>query len=182
MSYSEPLVNQIRVFLLSVGMGVPLCLIYVLVQSFFRFLDRKNRLIFVADGLFCLIAFLLSFFFMLFYNGGKVRLHLIMGEALGFYVFYRVVGVMILRCFLKWAELLNKLIGKLLYPFVRVGEAFINIFRQLKTSLRKKTAVIKRRKNDENSAGEHEEKKPEQKRKKFDLFGKKHLQIRNKSV
>jgi len=71
---------------------VPVCLIYIGIQSLFRALSGKDRFIFAADILFSVIAALISFFFMVFYNNGRVRLHLIMGEALGFFVFMRTVG------------------------------------------------------------------------------------------
>ena len=86
MTYSEPLINQVRVFLLSIGVGVPLCFLYILMQSIVAFLGERKWVIYTSDIIFSAVSAFISFFFMVFYNNGRVRLHLIIGEALGFFV------------------------------------------------------------------------------------------------
>lgn len=126
MSYSEPLINQVRVFLLSVGMGVPLCLVYIVVQGLFRSISSKRWSVFSCDAVFCMISTFVSFFFMVFYNNGRVRLHLIFGEALGFFVFYRTLGRYLLSAVLKTADLIHLSASFVLYPVRRVGLSFVN--------------------------------------------------------
>lgn len=175
MTYSEPLINQIRVFFLSVGMGVPVFLIYTAVQSFFALFGKRNKLQLVSDIVFCCVCTFVSFFFMVFYNSGRVRLHLIAGEAIGFYVFYRAGGKLLLGFCLKTAEKIHKVLSALVYPFVRVARAFLNIFLQFGRTLKGKFG--KRVK----SEGENV-KKEKERTKKFDLISKIYLKNRNKSV
>ena len=88
MSYSEPLLNQPWVLLLAVGVGVLLCIIYIVLQSICCLAGEGQLVCCFADGIFCVAFMLVSFFFMVIYAGGRVRLHLILGEAAGFFLFY----------------------------------------------------------------------------------------------
>jgi len=161
-----------------VGVGVPVCLIYIGIQSLFRALSGKDRFIFAADILFSVIAALISFFFMVFYNNGRVRLHLIMGEALGFFVFMRTVGKHLLALCFPAADTARKVLGKMLYPFVRVGSAFVNIFRNAGDFVRR---MIRKRSSKGISVEEIDKKTPD-KAKKINFISKILLKIQNKSV
>lgn len=159
-------------------MGVPVCLIYICTQSVFRLVFGKDRAIFPADITFSVTAALVSFFFMVFYNNGQVRLHLILGEALGFFVFMHTAGKHLALLCNYTADMLHKGAVKLLYPFWRVGRAFVNIFlllwQKIHTFFTKKESL----KADENK----NDKKFTFFRKKFNLITKIHLKIKNKSV
>ncbi len=164
MSYSEPLLNQVRIFFLSIGVGVFICLCYVALQSFFRLFGKSNRVYYVADGLFCLIFAFVSFFFMVLYNGGRVRLHLILGEAVGFFVFYFAVGRYIYALLSKVAESIRKAAGFATLPVRSVARHFSNGLKEIKERL----AFLTSKKR-----GEQESK--EKKHKKFDFLTKIHL-------
>lgn len=160
------------------GVGVPVCLIYIGVHSLFRLVFGKGKGLLGADALFGIIATLLSFFFMVFYNNGQVRLHLALGEAIGFFVFMRVAGRHLYSLGCAVADFLHKIAVKLLYPFLRTGRAFVDIFRQLKN---KNLFKIKKKETEEESF-EKNDKKITINRKKFYFIGKILLKIRNKSV
>lgn len=171
MSYSEPLVNQIRVFFLSIGVGVFLCLCYIAVQSFFRLFGKGNRVYCFADGIFCVIFAFVSFFFMVLYNSGRVRLHLILGECVGFFVFYFAVGRYMHSLLDKGAEGARKAVGFALLPVRLVARHFaIGI-----AEMRSKTASVIAKKRE----GKPEK---EKKKKKIDFLSKIHLKNKNKSV
>lgn len=182
MSFSEPLINQVKIFLLSVGMGVLLCGIYIAVQSIFALAGKTRGVQLAADLVFSTAFALLSFFFMIFYNNGRVRLHLIIGEALGFAAFYVSAGKFLLRLLLSFAAAINKLSGYALLPFRRVGEAFINMLVRIKYSVKE---LYSKNKGSE-AVGKSREglfrKKLLPKRKKVDKIGKIHLQNPDKSV
>lgn len=127
MSYSEPLINQIRVFFLSVGVGVPLCIAYNILQGIAEFLGKKRWAIYLTDALFCVIAAFISFFFMVLYNSGRVRLHLVFGEAVGFFAFYLSAGRPLQKLLQRLGEMFGKGVLLLLYPFRRVARAFVNL-------------------------------------------------------
>lgn len=182
MSFSEPLVNQVKIFLLSVGMGVLLCGVYILVQSFFCLFGKSRAVQAFADLLFCIAFALLSFFFMIFYNNGRVRLHLVFGEALGFAAFYVSGGKFILKLFSGAVCLLNKLIAFLIFPVRRVAVAFINIFAEIKTSVKENKSSENLSKSVDKAGEGLLRKKLSLKRKKVDKIGKIHLQNSDKSV
>lgn len=182
MNFSEPLFNQIRVFLLSVGVGVPLCVFYVVEQSLFRVFGKSRKLVFAADILFCFFSAFVSFFFMVFYNSGRVRLHLISGEVLGFFVFYFTVGKYLLIFFTSVAEKLNRSVALIMFPFVRVGKAFVNGIKAFAHFIKEKRAAAA---GDGDKNGNQDGNKTEKnffKQKKFDFISKIHLKNKNKSV
>ena len=154
------------------------CLIYIAVHSGVRLLFGKDRGIFFADIVFCVITAVVSFFFMVFYNDGQVRLHLILGEAFGFFVFMRSVGKHLLKGLLSVAQLLHNIAVRLLYPFLRVGRAFLGIFRLAREKIR----LIIRKKSADGSPVSEKEKKVKINSKKFYFIGKILLKIQNKSV
>lgn len=182
MTYSEPLINQVRIFVLSIGVGVPLCLLYILMQSAVAFFHEKKWAIYTTDILFSAVSAFVSFFFMVFYNNGRVRLHLIIGEAFGFFVFYFAVGKYLLAFGRKIALSLSKVTLFLLYPFLRVAKAFGNIYYLLKDLFKGFSDRFKNLKEKKIKKEGYENKKVENKRKKFKFIGKIHLKNPYKSV
>lgn len=182
MSYSEPLINQVRVFLLSVGVGVPLCILYVLMQSVVAFFGKRRWAIYSADILFSAFGAFVSFFFMVFYNNGRVRLHLVIGEAVGFFVFYFAVGKYLMRFCERVATFLSRVTGFLLYPFFRVARAFGNIYYLVKDGFRRFFTSLKSLRDKKNKKETCEKEKVEKERKKFNFIGKSHLKNPDKSV
>ncbi len=92
MSYSEPIINQIIVFLRSVGIGTVIGAVYLLLTLVRKlFLDRK-WICFTCDIIFWVISFYISFIFMIVYNKGLVRITLMMGELAGALAFYFAFG------------------------------------------------------------------------------------------
>lgn len=182
MTYSEPLINQVRIFLLSIGVGVPLCLLYVALQSASAFFGKRKWAVYTADILFSALSAFVSFFFMVFYNNGRVRLHLVIGEAVGFFVFYFAVGKYLLAFFIRVALLASRVTGFVLYPLLRVARAFGNIYYLLKDAFRGFFTSLKsfRERKTENEA--HQKEKIKKERKKFKFLGKIHLKNPDKSV
>lgn len=171
MSYSEPLVNQIRVFFLSIGVGVVVCLLYIAVQGFFRFFGKSSRVYYFADGVFCVLFAFVSFFFMVLYNNGRVRLHLVLGEAAGFFVFYLAVGRFMLEMLFKAAETARRVTDLVLLPVRSVGRHFVAGLKELRPKSSDKSAQ-------ESPGGDREQKKT----KKIKFLDKIHLKNKNKSV
>ena len=74
--------GELALYALGVGFLIGLC--YALFRlTAGRFLRRKAAL-FAADAVFCVIASLVTFLFLLDYNGGTVRMYLLAAEAAGF--------------------------------------------------------------------------------------------------
>lgn len=171
MSYSEPLLNQIRVFFLSIGVGAFLCLCYIAVQSLFRLFGKGDRVYYFADGAFCVVFAFISFFFMVLYNSGQVRFHLVFGEAVGFFALYLSVGSYIEKALLKAAESIRRGIGLVLLPVRLVTRHFCSGAAEIRDKIR--LTASKRRSGDEGT---------EKKTKKFHFLFERHLKNKNKSV
>lgn len=104
MSYSEPLINQIYRFVLSVGFGVIMSVFYEVVSCVFLIISNSKKSVFIRDILFSVVFTVMSFFFMLVYNEGEIRVNLIFGQLLGLAVFHITFGKILQLPFLKFAE------------------------------------------------------------------------------
>lgn len=175
MSYSEPLINQPRVLFFSIGVGVLLCFFYILVQGLARLFGEGRFSYYIADGLFCVIFALISFFFMVLYNNGRVRLHLILGEGAGFFLFYFSAGKYLYALFEKGIKLFRKALLIFFKPYAIVFASFLGGMRDLKQNFGRKVHSLKEK---DKSEAESEQKK----KKKINIFGKIHLKNPDKSV
>ncbi len=171
MSYSQPLINQPRILFFSIGVGVLLGIFYVVLQGMFRLLGEGKLSYYLSDAIFVVVFTLVSFFFMVLYNEGRVRLHLIIGEGVGFFLIYFSVGRYIYSALAKLsgaARLLLKPYIFIFNSFTRgMGALFGRFFDKMSSFGKEKGKLTEN----------------EQKRiKKFNLFGKIHLKNQDKSV
>lgn len=121
MNYSEPLVSQVVIFCRSIGCGILLGMFYDIV-SFIRMLFRERKGICVFfDNFYFIIASLVSFFFMVLYNSGQVRLNLMLGELFGGMAFHLSMGKYILgRCYIYLTGV-RKIFSFMARPFVKAA-------------------------------------------------------------
>lgn len=92
MRYSGPLSDQIVVFIRCIGLGVLLGLLYEAFSVLRCLLSDKTRAYVICDIAFSLIATVISFFFMILYNDGRVRLNLVVAQLLGGVAFHFSLG------------------------------------------------------------------------------------------
>ncbi len=122
MNYSEPLVNQLTVFCRAIGVGVLLGIIYdgfSAVRMLFG--ERKSVYVFF-DTAYFLVASLVSFFFMVLYNSGQVRINLMLAELFGGTAFHFSFGKYILGNYLKHLNRIRKILSYILKPFCNFTE------------------------------------------------------------
>ncbi len=175
MSYSQPLINQPRILLLSIGVGVLLGLFYSVLQGVFRLTGEGRLSYYLSDGIFVTVFTLVSFFFMVLYNEGRVRLHLILGEVAGIIIFYLCAGKYIYAFIRKVTVILRKLLKAFFKPYAFIFSSFVSGISRLTVGI-KERIISKKRK-------EGEKQKVNKKRlKKINLFSKIHLKNRDKSV
>ncbi len=120
MRYTEPLSNQVLMFISSIGPGVLIGFIYDVIFSFFRALGNKKALTIAADLSFSLIATLISFFYMVIYNSGTVRLNIVLAQAIGAVTFHYTLGKYIAIPITFSGNLICKIFRLLLKPFLSV--------------------------------------------------------------
>ena len=126
MNYSEPLSNQLSVFLSGVGFGFILCALYVAVKLLSRVFGKGKTAVMISDAVFVLSATVISFFFMIMINNGEVRFNLIIAQATGGIVIYFTVGRYILRLLYPLCDLIHSVMSKLLYPVRVYLKSFFN--------------------------------------------------------
>ncbi len=117
MNYSEPLSNQILVFIRGVGFGVLLGLLYECFCVLRVFLSDKKWAYVVCDVLFGLTGTVMSFFFMVLYNDGRVRLNLMAAQLLGGIAFHIAAGRYLIKPLIFLGENIRKAIYFALFPF-----------------------------------------------------------------
>lgn len=128
-SISEQALEFLAACLLGAGIGVLYDVFRILRIAF-----KHGRIITIAeDLLFWILSAVITFFFLLLFSEGQVRVYILLGELLGFTVYYFSLGCLVMR-FSEWIIHLIKRLLKLLYkllisPFVKL---FSFIFRRIK--------------------------------------------------
>ena len=85
--YSFEQSEQLNLFLLSLGAGFVLGIVYDILRTIRLTISRGKIIIFIFDILYFLIFSLATFLFFLAINKGEFRSYMIFGEILGF-IFY----------------------------------------------------------------------------------------------
>ena len=116
MIYSEPLSNQISLFLDSVGMGFLLCGLYIAVKVLFRIFGKGRIAVMLSDGTFCILVAFVSFFYMIMKNSGTVRFNLAVGQLMGGLLLYFTFGRVIIKLLYLIADGVNGMLGGITYP------------------------------------------------------------------
>ncbi len=135
MTYREPLSDQVLIFISAVGPGVLIGFLYDVIFSFFRSFGKKRPVIITADLCFSLLATLLSFFYMVVYNNGTVRLNIIIAQVMGAVAFHFTLGKYIEKPVVFVSKLLADVISFAIYPVV----FFLNKTVRILSEIKKKT-------------------------------------------
>ncbi len=131
MNYSEPLSNQLSVFLSGVGFGFIMCGLYISIKLLFRLFGKGRLTVMLSDAAFVLSGSIISFFFMIIINSGTVRFNLVIAQLFGGLVIYFTMGRYFLRVIYPLCDLTHMLIKKLLYPVRVYFKAFFNAAKAL---------------------------------------------------
>lgn len=95
--YISSSARQTYVFLLCIGFGFLLGMVYHLIRFVRKSLFRSKKAIFVQDILFCVVSTFATFCFLLCCNDGEIRLFAFGGLGLGLFVYYISFGVFVAR-------------------------------------------------------------------------------------
>lgn len=138
MTYAEPLSNQILIFIRSIGPGVIIGILYDVIFSFFRTISNKRCVIITADIIFSVSATLISFFYMVIYNSGTVRLNMIIAQIVGAVAFHMTMG----RYVAEMTTFISKIIGKtvafIFTPFILLYRKLLSRFGVFKEKINAK--------------------------------------------
>lgn len=140
--YSLSLAQQTKSFLLSLGMGFLLGIIYDLVRIIRISISKSKTGVILSDLFFCAIACMCTFLFCLTVNEGEIRLYLVLGEIAGFFTYYFSLGVIIF----SYSEKIIGFIKRLIRSVLRIIlSPFKWVFKKLKSFFKK--IINKKHKN-----------------------------------
>ena len=138
MTYAEPLSNQVLMFIRSIGPGVLIGLIYDVIFTFFRTFSSKRPVIIAADLTFSIIATLISFFYMVIYNSGTVRMNIIIAEIIGAVAFHMTMGKYIAKPVSLIAKAVGKIAQTAFYPVLFICKKIKSLTKKLINNVDKK--------------------------------------------
>ena len=133
--YGLSLAAQTKGFLLSMGVGFILGFFY----DFFRLIriaiSQKKAFIIIFDLAYCIFLCFVSFIFCMTVNEGQFRLYLLIGEAIGFAVYYFSLGVVVFTFGEKSVRVIRNCIKKvfklIVFPFRRIFMAVKAVFNKI---------------------------------------------------
>lgn len=167
MNYSEPLISQAVIFLRAIGCGILLGAFYDAAMLLRMLFGEKKAVYVFFDIAYFTAASVVSFFFMVLYNSGQIRLNLMLAELFGGTAFHLSLGKYVLRRCYVYIRLIRKIQAFILKPFRKAAEKLKSFSKKIFTEIRKNAA---RKENKEKN------------RKKVCNIGKILLKNKNKSV
>ena len=102
---------QLLTFLLSVALGIIICVLYDVLRITHKHCDKNGLIIFVTDILFWIIAAFLTYILLLLRCMGSIRVFVLLGEAIGFLLFRQSASDILLTV----AEFIIKIIKKIIF-------------------------------------------------------------------
>lgn len=97
MTYGFSLARQTQSFLVAFGFGFILGVIYDLFFIVRLMISKSKAAVIISDALYVLVAAVMSFSMFLIVTDGLVRAYIVLGELLGFFVYYFTAGVFVNR-------------------------------------------------------------------------------------
>lgn len=129
------------IFLWSTLLGTVLGVCYDIFRILRIAVPSGKVLIFIEDLLFFLLAAIVSFFFYQAVNQGIIRGYFLIGELLGFVLYYGTVGKIVYRCaewIIRWIKKIFGFIFRiLLFPLKQIFRLFRKPLRYLRNVFRK---------------------------------------------
>ena len=141
MTYREPLSDQVLIFVSAIGPGVLIGFLYDVIFSFFRAFGNKKPIIIIADLSFSVLATVLSFFYMVVYNNGTVRLNIIIAQFMGAVTFHYTLGKYLAKPVNFLADILVKTVGFLAYPFILIYRKSAGYTKKISHKIKSKVTV-----------------------------------------
>ncbi len=115
--------TQTMIFFQSLLLGAALGMVYDLFRVFRVAVPLPAGVIVAEDVLYFVFSGFVSFFFAMTVNFGQIRFFILLGEAIGFLLYYLTLGVLVMRCAQKIIDAvwwLLRLMGKLFSPVIRL--------------------------------------------------------------
>ena len=134
--------QQANTFVYSVALGALLCAVYDVFRIIRIAFGAKQIAVFVEDMVFSLIALILTFVFVITFNNGEVRFFVLIGELLGFIVYYFTVGRAVMLLSKAIINLVKKIFSFIYTPFVKVCKVIGTKIKQKKKKQEKNPPIF----------------------------------------
>ena len=145
MNYIQGLPEQSRIFLLSVGFGFVLGILYDVFRIVRLVVSPGKRLVAVYDVVYVILCAFLSFLFFLTVNNGAVRGYALFALLLGWAVYYLSLGIFVVKLTSFLVNLTRRIFSAIMRPvnsFLRfAGKKLL----RLRTFLIKNTKKIQKK-------------------------------------
>ena len=153
MTYGVSLARQTYAFFVSVGFGFALGIVYDIFFVIRNTLSKRRWITLVCDIVFTVSASVLSFLLLLVITDGLVRGYAVIGELLGFFVYYFSLGVFIVKICGKITDILRvvfrffkriivSVFKAVLFPFRKIFAFFSGFFKKMYEKSRKNVKKI----------------------------------------
>lgn len=145
--YSLSLAEQTKGFLLSLGFGFLMGIFYDLFRIIRISISKSKEIVLVFDLLYCVFLGFCSYLFFLVVNEGDIRAFLLLGEGIGFAIYYFSLGVVVFTASEKIVNATKKIILKIFqvvfFPFRWTFKKLKNLLEKISKKWRKKGKKIK---------------------------------------
>ncbi len=130
MEYIVSISSQTKNFLFSLGFGAVIGAFYDFLRIVRICISDSLKILYIFDFLFVFVSAVATFLFCLGTTDGEIRLYIILGEILGFLIYYFSFGIIAVRfsekTVLKIKTLLSSFFARLLSPFGKLIAAIGN--------------------------------------------------------
>jgi len=135
--YSFEQSEQLNLFLLSLGAGVVMGVVYDILRTISVTISKDKAIIFIFDILYFLIFSLATFLFFLAVNKGEFRSYMIFGEILGFLFYYISFGIAAKSFTDAFVKVIHKIFSFLFKIILAPFKAIFRVFSQIKAKISK---------------------------------------------
>lgn len=143
MEYILSLSTQARSFLYSLGFGLLIGILYDVLRVVRLVLSFSKIATYITDFLFSLVSAVMTFLFCLSVTNGEVRSYILLGEFIGFFVFYISFGSVAVKFSEKSVRKIEKAIKRILHfifsPFIKIFKVISLKFLNFRKKVRKKS-------------------------------------------
>ena len=120
MDYIQGLSAQTEIFLLSLGFGFLLGILYDIFRTLRLIISGSSGFTVFMDVLYFVMCGFLVFFFNLIVDDGKIRLYVLSGDLLGWLIYYFSLGEISIRISNRIISLSRRITKAFLKPFLYV--------------------------------------------------------------
>lgn len=140
--YMLTIADQTRLFLLAIGLGFLLGVVYDLFRVIRMAFTMRRAGVFIQDVLFFLVCAAVTFVFLLAVNQGEIRGFIIAGEVLGFLIYYFSFGLLAVRVSSFLVHTTQRIFYLICVPFRALMRLLRRLFGKIGISVKKTSKKI----------------------------------------